>query len=231
MNSILRAAVPTPLRQQVVDIVRNAITECMFEPGGRLTERELCESLNVSRSTVREGLRQLEAEGLVKITPNKGPMVATLTREEAANIYDIRATLEGLAAALAAEKAEPKALREMQRHLQSMCECAAAEDFIGLQKSKTQFYEALFTSTNNPPLHVMLKQLRAQVTLLRGLDVERATRMAESIRGGRDIITAVTARDIEAARRAGEEHIRRAARLALDAAAQQPQEETLRISA
>src|SRR4051794_23051462 len=101
---VLPGAVPSLLRQQVVDILRNAITECVFEPGGRLIERELCEMLGVSRTTLREGLRQLEAEGLLHLAPNKGPMVPSLTLTEASAIYALRAELEGFACAECARR-------------------------------------------------------------------------------------------------------------------------------
>src|SRR5450631_2619119 len=100
--AILKGAVPSPLRQQVVEILRKAITECVFEPGGRLIERELCEMLGVSRTTLREGLRQLHAEGLLDLAPNKGPTIPILSLKEAASVYAVRAELEGFACALSA---------------------------------------------------------------------------------------------------------------------------------
>src|ERR1700760_466339 len=96
----LQVPIAQPLRQQVVDILRDAITSCLFEPGGKLTERVLCERLGVSRGTLREGLRQLEAEGLVRIVPNRGPMVTALTETEASECYALRAFLESEASAI-----------------------------------------------------------------------------------------------------------------------------------
>ena len=109
--------VPSPLRQQVTDNLRAAIANCEFEPGGRLTERELCETLNVSRSTIRESLRQLESEGLVRIIPNKGPMIADLSATEARDIYEIREQLESYAFALCAGRANPQMIAAARAHL------------------------------------------------------------------------------------------------------------------
>src|SRR4051812_46822015 len=116
----LKVAVATPLRQQVVEILRNAITECQFAPGGRLIERELCASLGVSRSTVREGLSRLEAEGLVRITPNKGPVVTMLSAEEGAHAYEIRAALEGLVSSRCAERADVAQCDRLESQLARM---------------------------------------------------------------------------------------------------------------
>jgi DNA-binding GntR family transcriptional regulator len=90
---------PETLRHQVEHVLRQAIVSGRLAPGARLIERELCESLSVSRTSIREALRRLEAEKLVRIVPHKGPMVAVMTRQEASELYAIRGLLEGFAAA------------------------------------------------------------------------------------------------------------------------------------
>ena len=214
----LREAVPSPLRQQVVEILRNAITECIFEPGGRLIERELCEMLGVSRTTLREGLRQLEAEGLLTLEPNKGPAVASLSAEEAEGVYAVRAELEGFACARCAERATREDLAALGESLARMRQAIADDDFQTLQHAKTAFFDRLYEAASNPELKHILQRLRARVTLIRGLDVNRAPRVRESVDGARAILAAITRRDPIAARRAAERHIARAASLALDAA-------------
>lgn len=217
MSVQLQATVPSPLRQQVVDILRNAITSCLFEPGGRLTERVLCEQLGVSRSTIREGLRQLEAEGLVRLTPNRGPMVTVLSEVEAAEIYAIRAVLEGEASAAAARNADSDILVALETHLETMRVARANDDFTALQQAKTLFYAKLFACCGNGQLETLLKQQRARVTLVRGINVDRGIRLDESMRGATEIFEAVRAGNAQAARSASQEHIRRAAALALQA--------------
>lgn len=208
---------PLSLREQVVETLRAAITDCVFEPGGRLTERALCEQLGVGRSTIREGLRQLEAEGLVRITPHRGPVVTVLSETEATEFYGIRAILEAGASAEAARRITPDAVKILRRQLQLMKVARDQGDFAGLQRAKTPFYATLFAATGNEQLALLLKQLRARVTLVRGLDVDRVRRMDESVRGAEEILKAVEARDAEAARKASANHIERAAELALKA--------------
>ena len=220
MPTPLRGAVPNPLRQQVVDILRNAITDCVFEPGGRLIERELCEMLGVSRTTLREALRQLEAEGLLELTPNKGPVVPNLDYREAANAYDVRRELEGLACALCAERATAQDLAELTRCFDAMTGALANDDFTILQHAKTEFYDRLFDAAGNPELKLILQRLRARVTLCRGLRVNRAPRVQESLDGARSILAALITRDPVASRQAAEQHIAKAAKLALDAMSQ-----------
>src|SRR3546814_5903815 len=75
-------SVAAPLRHQIVKTLRQAILDSRFRPGDRLIERELCELTSVSRTSLREALRLLEAEGLVRIVPQKGVVVAAFDEEE-----------------------------------------------------------------------------------------------------------------------------------------------------
>ena len=81
---------PQTLRDIVQERMRTAIIEGHFAPGERLVERPLCDQLGVSRTVIRETIRYLEAEGLVEIIPNRGPIVALLDWGQAEQIYAIR---------------------------------------------------------------------------------------------------------------------------------------------
>ncbi|MBO0891831.1 MAG: metal ABC transporter permease [Acidothermales bacterium] len=107
------AAIAAPLRTQVVRNLREAILDRRFTPGQRLVERELCELTGVSRTTVREALRQLETEGLVVLVPNQGPVVATMSLDEARDVYDVRGVLEALAASRFAASATDEQVRDL----------------------------------------------------------------------------------------------------------------------
>ena len=214
---VVESPVRNPLRQQVTEILRNAIARCEFAPGGRLTERELCEMLNVSRSTVRESLRQLETEGLVRITPNKGPVVTALDEREARELYAIRAQLEAYASSLSAQNADPRVVETMEANLAEMREAVAANDFVSLQLSKTRFYNCLFESSGNTQLAAILKQLRARNALMRGVDHQRPSRMEESVRGAMEVLNALRSGDPAVAAAASVAHIERAAELAIEA--------------
>ena len=81
------------IRQQVFDILKNRIVEEYYKPGTRLSEQELCDELHVSRSPIREALRELEAAGLVYGEPNKGVTVKTLTPEDISSFFNIEYNL------------------------------------------------------------------------------------------------------------------------------------------
>jgi DNA-binding GntR family transcriptional regulator len=214
---VIALPIPHPLRQQVTDNLRAAIANCEFEPGGRLTERELCEALNVSRSTIRESLRQLESEGLVRISPNKGPMITALSSKEARDIYAIRERLESYAFALCAGRVTPQMMTAARTHLAAIKTAERAGNFSTLQTAKTAFYDLLFIQTGNPQLCAVLKQLRARCALTRATGRLRSERMAESRRGAEDLLAAIRAKDPAAASAAAVNHLQRATALAIAA--------------
>ena len=90
--------VAAPVREQVLELLRKEIVEMRLRPGQRLVERELIDSFGVSRTTIREALRGLAAEGLVTTIPQKGAIVAIPSAKAAAEVYEVRALLEGAAA-------------------------------------------------------------------------------------------------------------------------------------
>lgn len=204
-----------PVRQQVAERLRAAIIECRFERGGRLVERELCSLMGVSRSSVREALRQLEAEGLVTLIPNAGPMVASPTVTEAKEIYEVRAVLEGLAGRLFVERASDSEVDRLARVVERMEKACCARDITALHKAKTRFYEVLAKGCRNEVLADQLTRLRARVALVRGTSLDDEARADESLIEIQRILKAIQRRDPEATYRACIDHIREAATLAL----------------
>ena len=135
--------VAAPLREQVKERLRDAIAEGELQPGERLRERELCESLGVSRTSLREALRQLESEGLVETIPNKGVIVAVVTPEEASEIYAVRAALEALAAEAFTDHAEECHKQALRTSFQKLEEAFKEKDLPGQLAAKEDFYGAL----------------------------------------------------------------------------------------
>ena len=157
---------------------------------------------------------------MLELTPNKGPVVPNLDYREAANAYVVRGELEGLACALCAERATEQDLAELTRCLDAMTGALANTDFTILQHAKTEFYDRLYNAAGNPELKLILQRLRARVTLCRGLNVNRTARVQESLDGARSILAALIKRDPVASRRAAEQHIAKASKLALEAMSQ-----------
>ena len=121
-NSLVVARDTPTLRELTTAKLRDAILSLRFKPDQHLVERELCAETGVSRTSVREALRQLEAEGLVERRGNRGLFVSSLTMQEAQQVYEVRAALEPEMARLFAERAgarELKALASAFRWIQN----------------------------------------------------------------------------------------------------------------
>jgi DNA-binding GntR family transcriptional regulator len=207
-----------PIRTQVADILRDAIIEMRLLPGQVLVERQLCEMTSASRPSVREALRQLEAEGLVESQNGRGTVVSVLSPDVAHDVYQVRAELEGLAAQLFAEAAGDD-LRTALTKAFALVEKAALKTNAGhtsdMLKAKNVMYDVLFRGSANPVLHQTLGTLQRRVNQLRSLTLAQPGRPAESVEEIRAIVDAVAARDGSAARAAATRHVHNAMRTVL----------------
>jgi DNA-binding GntR family transcriptional regulator len=209
-------ATAAPLRQQVVDRLRSAVIAGDLAPGQRLTERELIDRVGVSRTVIREALRQLESEGLVETVPNKGPVVRALSRSEAVDLYRIRASLEALAARLFIERAPPSTTERLGSALQDVEAAYRAGEAEGILAAKNRFYAVLFDGAGSDVLSSMLSGLHARIWRWRSVGLSHAdrspARSAEAIGSLRSIVAAIRAGDAAAAEQAIREDTAAAAR-------------------
>jgi len=194
-----------PLRQQVLEALREAIVTGELAPGQRITERSLIEMMGVSRTVIREALRQVEAEGLVEIIPHKGPVVRELSATDARDLYLIRGVLEGLAARLFAENAGPEMIGELKVALQDVERAYRGDDGQKALDAKTRFYDLLYGGGASENLNEMLNTVRARVWRWRAVGLthpRRArARLEESLRNLRALVAAIEAGDGAAAER------------------------------
>ena len=203
-----------PLREQAVAVLRQDIISGEFRPGMRLTEKSLEQRLGVSRTVVREALRQLEAERLIRITPNVGPIVAELTREDAAQLYEVRAALEAVAARLAARNRTPEQLEALAATFQALAaaEDAPVEAMLGL---KDAFYAELIAASGNPIIGEMLANVQARISQLRAVTLSSPGRGRDTTKELQRVIDAIVKQDEEAAQAASVAHVQSAARIAI----------------
>jgi DNA-binding GntR family transcriptional regulator len=204
-----------PLRSQVVELLRRAIVSAEFAPGARLTERTLCARFAVSRTVVREALRQLESEGLVTTVPQRGPVVAVLTAADAAALYEVRAVLEALAGRAFAERAtaaQRASLRKALGAVEALLD--GGGPLADVLAAKDRFYDTLLDGAHNEVARATLRGVHARTSLLRGLTLRAEGRPAQTRRELRAIVEAAVGGDGAAAWRACEEHVRSAAAVA-----------------
>jgi GntR family transcriptional regulator, trigonelline degradation regulator len=196
--AIIRRAA-APLRHEVLEALRGSIVDGRLAPGARLIERELIAMTGVSRTVIREALRQLEAEGLVDVVPHRGAVVRELTAEEARDLYAIRALLEGLAARMFVEKATDEEIATLGGELKATAAAYRRRDPEETITAKNRFFAVLFAGARSETLSAMLATLMARIWRWRALGLSHPRRSPgrgeESVKGLQALYRAVVARD------------------------------------
>jgi DNA-binding GntR family transcriptional regulator len=211
----------TGLADEIAFRVEAAILEGVYPPGSRLPQDELCERFGVSRTPVREAIRQLQARHLVVVIPNKGATVRIPTRKELMDVYDVRSEIEGYASELAAERIPQEGISELDRAQERLVDLVARleQDRSGgseseglhmqLKRANDDFHRIIHQAAGND--HLL--QLAQNLGRLFPKDyVWRASRDSNEMRilsveeHGR-MRAALAAADKETARREMREHI------------------------
>ena len=209
--------VAAPLREQVLDVLRQAILDFRLKPGQRLIERELIEQTGVSRTTIREVLRQLAAEGLVTTIPQKGAIVMVPSPQEAADLYEVRAVLEGLAGRRFVKHATDEQIKQLRKAFKDIERAMRRRDadIQDVLQVKDRFYDVLLEGAGNSAIRSTLDSLRARVRVLRATSLSQRDRSADTIKEIRAIVQAAEARDADAMEQACSYHVEQAARSGL----------------
>lgn len=210
---VRRAA--TTMRHSVTESIRQAIALGHYKSGDRMPERDLCEMTGVSRTLVREALRQLESEGLVEVVAHKGPTVARITPEQAKGVYQVREVLESLAARLFAENASDEDIARIEEALEGVREAYIHGNVLDRLAAKNHFYDCLVAGTGNQALGQSLYMINARTMVLRGRSLQMPSRWKESLRELDALIAALKKRDAAEAHRLATIHVQKALEVVL----------------
>jgi DNA-binding GntR family transcriptional regulator len=205
-----------PLRQQVVERLRQEILDDVLHPGQRLLENTLCENYGVSRTVVREALRQLESEHLITMLPNRGPIVTVLTENNIRDLYEMRGTMEGLAGQLFAERASTEQVAALVAHIAEMETTYLRGTEASRGEAKDRFYTLLLDGAGNEVLTSSLRGIHSRIGIFRHfafVDEERVRISMEELR--KIVRAAAVDRDPARAKTACQEHILLAGELAI----------------
>ena len=200
LSGIRVGRVAAPLREQVLDGLRRAILDFDLKPGARLVERELMEQIGVSRTTIREVLRELAAEGLVVVIPQKGAVVHAPSPVEAQDLYAVRAALESLAVRRFIERASAADVDALRATVDEMEAVALGDrDIPALLRAKDRFYDVLLEGAASPTIQDILGGVQARVRLLRATSLSQPGRPVRVISEMRALVAAIAARDADEA--------------------------------
>ena len=189
------------LAEHIVEDLERKILDGSLKPGQRLIEQSLCDTFGVSRAPVREAFQILENQGFVVREPRRGVSVAQATRGEAEDIYRIRASLEGLATALAIQKRTPAFLCQLKEMYERMICAAEQKDVATYQALNQQFHELIINACRNPRLVQLIKSFDKQTLRYRMAITNAPGWMENSTRIHAATLASFESGDAEAAER------------------------------
>lgn len=199
-----------PLRELVCETIRQAIIDGTFSPGERLMEIQMADEMGVSRTPVREAIRKLELEGFVVMIPRRGTYVADISIKDITEIYEIRTSLDVLAAGLAAERITDDELEALNRMLVEIGQHIADNNMEKIVEIDTAFHDILYQASRNERLCSIINNLREQLTGIRSRSMSYPGRLVETMDEHRSLVDCIAARNVEAAQEAARVHIENA---------------------
>jgi len=197
-----------PLGEYVHQEVKRSILDGVYRAGERIRESDITAQLGVSRTPVREAFRRLQSEGLLKLEPQRGVVVANLDRQEVAELYAMRQFMEGYAARLAAQHATDSEIQAIEYILE---QTKVVNDKIHeFNQINWELHNAIYAAAHNRFLIRSFEALSDSMSLLRGAKYIPPGRPNKLYEEHRQIVEAIKKRDPDAADAAAQNHVRRA---------------------
>lgn len=203
-NNPLSPAKNPDLRQIVYEKLKEAIVEGIIRPGSKLSEIELADKLAVSRTPVREAIRQLAQTGLVTLTPRRGAYVTLPTTKDAEDLYELRKELEKLAVSYICNQPPTKELEYYKSIFMEMDSSTSHSEYI---KEDQKFHVFLYESCNNRFLSKMLFNIMDLINLCRTYSVEGNVDLSVFTQGHVKVIDALLDKDCDKAIKEMDDHI------------------------
>lgn len=199
-----------PLREMVFESLREAINLGRLRPGERLMEIQLAEEMGVSRTPVREAIRKLELEGFVAMVPRKGAYVAGISVKDIVDVFEIRSSLEALAAGLAAERITDEEMELLERSLVKVSEFSTDENIKAIVDGDINFHDIIYKASRNHRLVQIINHLQEQIHRFRMTSLSQPGRTKIALEEHKSIVEAISDRNVELAQQLAREHIENA---------------------
>jgi DNA-binding GntR family transcriptional regulator len=198
----------TRLVDEVVEVLRDRIYEGDYPPGAPIRQEQLAAELNVSRTPLREALRMLEREGLVKVAPGRGLRVVNADLRELLDAYEAREMVDGLAARLAARRCDPETRAQLEAIVAG--QAAALEPWtpVAYTAANVAFHRAIVEASGNEHVVAQLTLVRMTSQIFTPLRLIDNVRAAQAVVEHRAILAAIVAHDEQEAEERARAHIR-----------------------
>lgn len=185
---------PKSLSRMVAEQIKDAILKGDLQPGNKLVEIELTQSLGVSRTPLREAFRELAAEGYITVIPHKGSYVSTISEEEVLDLYSITSVLEGLATRLATPNLQRGSVQTnllvLHKDLKAKCRIGDVDSYWA---SNRNFHQFIAKNSKNERLTAMIENLRRQILKTRVITLRYPGRLEGSMAEHEEILAAILA--------------------------------------
>lgn len=197
------------LHEEIADNLRELIMSGQLQEGDKIKEDELCSSMGISKTPLREALRVLSVEGLIKLVPNRGSFVSTPTFEEIREMFDVMSVLEGICARAATEKMSAKDLKNLEKlhnRLEKNFNRRAQREYIRINN---QFHSFVQKLAGNRTLNQIVNGLRQKILLYRYQSLNWPERFEQSIQEHRDLLEAFRKKDPKKAETLMRRHLKK----------------------
>ena len=197
-----------PLRDEVFNTLRERILKGVYKPGERLMEIHLADQLGVSRTPIREAIRMLELEGLVKMVPRKGAQVAKISKEDLQDVLEVRKALDTLSVKLACERITEDEIKLLNNAEREFEKALASKDVREIAEADVAFHDVIHSATKNGRLKSMISNLAERIYRYRFEYIKQQSDVGKTLMlEHREIMRCIESRDVESAVKATEIHI------------------------
>lgn len=196
------------LSQKVYRVLKTEIVKGNLKPGVKLLEDKIANQMGVSRTPVREALRELAAEGFVEMTPNQGMIVTTVSLEDLKEVLQIRGVLEGLATYLAAKMITREDIIKLERIINKMNICIIKDDTLAFSDLNADFHDLILKICGNKRLIRICSNLSDRAHRFRIRSLSIPGRLKYALKEHREILEALKKKDSEQADKLSQKHIK-----------------------
>jgi len=205
-----------PLRDIVFEALKDAIVKGQLKPGERLMEQQIAEELGVSRTPVREAIRKLELEGFIIMIPRRGAYVSDVSLKDVAQVFEVRAAMESLAAGLAAQRITDEQLEDLERKFVEAKAALENSDLEMAIRFDSEFHEIIYQASRNDRLVQILSNLREQIHRYRSASLAHPGRLKDTMEEHKNLLDAIYQRNVGLAEKLAKEHIENAENIILE---------------